>query len=115
MMVLRPRWNLTVFTSQLLLNKDVTEFRAAPITFTILLASPLAVHFSIFTQAFSSVSHKSLKFATTVSMQLHSNVLLLHSCFKRGYFVVDFFLAVSLLTNVSSHLYDWLITIIEGV
>ena len=36
MTVLRPWWNLTVFTSQLLLNKEVTEFRAAPITCIIL-------------------------------------------------------------------------------
>ena len=33
MMVFRPWWNFTVFTSQLLLNKDVTELREAPMTF----------------------------------------------------------------------------------
>ena len=32
-MVFRPWWNFTVFTSQLLLNKDVTELREAPMTF----------------------------------------------------------------------------------
>ena len=44
MTVLRPWWNLTVFTSQLLLNKEVTEFRAAPITCIILLEELLTFH-----------------------------------------------------------------------
>ena len=65
MTVLRPWWNLTVLTSQLLLNKDVTEFRAAPITCTIALILLLAASGALCGTSTCRTPHRGHSFGVT--------------------------------------------------